>query len=140
MKVKFCVLGEPKGKGRPRVSTRNGFARAYTPKDTANYENLVRYTYQSDVGIMLQGDITARITAYFPIPKSVSKKQRQMMLDKVIPHTKKVDCDNIAKIILDSLNEVAYDDDKQIYRIVVEKWYSDVPRVEVELEERGAQP
>lgn len=139
MKVKFCVLGEPKGKGRPRVSTRNGFARAYTPKDTANYENLVRYTYQSDVGVMLQGDITARITAYFPIPKSVSKKQRQMMLDKMIPHTKKPDCDNIAKIILDSLNEVAYSDDKQIYRIVVEKWYSDVPRVEVDLEERGAQ-
>lgn len=136
MIVKFCVLGEPKGKGRPRVSTRNGFARAYTPKDTANYENLVRYTYQSDVGVMLQGDITARITAYFPIPKSVSKKQRQMMLDKVIPHTKKVDCDNIAKIILDALNEVAYDDDKQIYRIVVEKWYSDVPRVEVELEDK----
>ena len=137
MKVKFCVLGEPKGKGRPRVSTRNGFARAYPPKDTANYENLVRYTYQSDVGVMLQGDITARITAYFPIPKSVSKKQRQAMLDGVIPHTKKPDCDNIAKIILDSVHEVAYDDDKQIYRIVVEKWYSDVPRVEIDLENMG---
>lgn len=136
MKVKFCVLGEPKGKGRPRVSTRNGFARAYTPKDTANYENLVRYTYQSDVGVMLQGDITARITAYFPIPKSVSKKQRQAMLDGVIPHTKKPDCDNIAKIILDSLNEVAYNDDKQIYRVTVEKWYSDRPRVEIELESK----
>ena len=134
MIIRFCVLGEPKGKGRPRVSTVHGYARAYTPKDTANYENLVRYTYQSDVGEKLTGDITAHIKAYFPIPKSVSKKQRQAMLDGVIPHTKKPDCDNIAKIILDSLNEVAYDDDKQIYRIVVEKWYSDRPRVEIELE------
>ena len=31
MKVKFTILGEPKGKGRPRV-TKTG--RAYTPKDT----------------------------------------------------------------------------------------------------------
>ena len=42
-KVKFIVLGEPKGKGRPRFSTQTG--RAFTPKQTVNYEALVHMEY-----------------------------------------------------------------------------------------------
>ena len=54
--VRFTVYGEPKAKGRPRVSVRKSgdgertFARAYTPKQTVIYENLVRTTYQQMVG------------------------------------------------------------------------------------------
>lgn len=136
MTVKFCVLGEPKGKGRPRASMINGHARMYTPKDTVNYENLVRYTYQSEVGKKLEGAIEARIVGYFPIPKSTSKKKAEMMRNKEIPYTNKVDADNLAKCVLDSCNNIAYDDDKQIYKLTVEKWYSDNPRVEIELRER----
>lgn len=136
MIVKFCVLGEPKGKSRPRASVINGHARMYTPKDTVNYENLVRYTYQSDVGVKLEGAIEAKIIGYFPIPKSTSKKKAELMRTKQIPYTNKIDTDNLAKIILDSINNIAYDDDKQVYRLEVEKWYSDNPRVEVELRTR----
>lgn len=133
--IEFCVLGLPKGKSRPRVTTRNGYAMAYTPKDTVNYENLVRYTYQESVGRKLDGALFAHITAYFPIPKSTSKKKAEMMREKIIPFTNKPDADNLAKTILDSLNNVAYDDDKQICRLTVEKWYSDNPRVEVQIGE-----
>lgn len=42
-RVKFTVLGEPKGKGRPRFSTQTG--RAFTPKQTVNYETLVHTEY-----------------------------------------------------------------------------------------------
>ena len=108
----------------------------YTPKDTVNYENLVRYTYQSDVGVKLEGPIEAKIIGYFPIPKSTSKKKAELMRTKQIPYTNKIDTDNLAKIILDSINNIAYDDDKQVYRLEVEKWYSDNPRVEVELRTR----
>lgn len=136
MIVKFTVLGEPKGKSRPRASVINGHARMYTPKDTVNYENLVRYTYQSEVGKKLEGAIEAKITGYFPIPKSTSKKKSELMRTQQIPYTNKIDTDNLAKICLDSLNNIAYDDDKQIYRLTVEKWYSDTPRVEIELREK----
>lgn len=136
MIVKFCVLGEPKGKMRPRASVVNGHARMYTPKDTVNYENLLRYAYQTDVGVKLEGAIEARIIGYFPIPKSTSKKKAELMRTQQIPYTNKIDTDNLAKICLDSLNNVAYDDDKQIYKLSVEKWYSDTPRVEIELRER----
>ena len=45
MKAKFTVLGEPKGKGRPRFIPKTG--RAITPKDTVQYENLVKLEYQT---------------------------------------------------------------------------------------------
>ena len=136
MKVRFTVLGEPMVKKRPRASMVGGHARVYTPKDTVNYENLVRYTYQSEVGKKLEGAIEAKITAYFPIPKSVSKKKHELMASETFPCLCSKDADNVAKICLDSCNKVAYDDDRQIYKLSVEKYYSDTPRVEIELRTR----
>ena len=135
MEVRFTVLGIPKAKGRPRVSMVNGFARAYTPKDTIMYENLVRYAYQSDVGTKMTGCIKADIKAYFPIPKSVSKKKRQEMETEKTYYDKKPDSDNLGKTILDSINGIAYDDDKQIIDMRVRKYYG-TPRVEVVLTEQ----
>ena len=43
MQVKFTILGEPKGKGRPRFSRKTGTA--ITPRDTVNYETLVHMEY-----------------------------------------------------------------------------------------------
>ena len=40
MEVRFTIRGEPKGKGRPRFCRNTGHA--ITPKDTVNYETLVR--------------------------------------------------------------------------------------------------
>lgn len=136
MKVKFIVPGEPKGKQRPRVVNRGKFSTAYTPKQTVIYENLVKYSYQEQVGmVQLEPPIAASIIGYFPIPKSVSKKKHALMADGWVLHTHKVDADNLAKIILDSLNKIAYQDDAGVSALRVVKKYSDNPRVEVELEE-----
>lgn len=133
MIVKFTVLGEVRSKQRPRATIINGHARVYTPKDTVMYENLVRYAYQEQVGKKLEGAIEMRCKFYFPIPKSVSKKQRALMETETIPHTKKPDADNCIKCVTDGMQSVAFDDDKQIYKLIGEKYYSNNPRVEVEL-------
>ncbi len=137
MKVKFTVLGEPMVKKRPRASMRNGHAVVYTPKDTVNYENLVRYTYQSDVNKRLTGAIEMSVKAYFPIPKSISKKKHEIMSKEQEPYLKhRGDIDNICKLLMDSINGIAFDDDRQIYKLTGEKYYSDNPRVEIELKEK----
>lgn len=136
MIVKICVLGEVRSKQRPRATVINGHARVYTPKDTVMYENLVRYAYQEQVGRKLEGVIEMKCKFFFPIPKSVSKKQRALMETETIPHTKKPDIDNCVKSVTDGIQGVAFDDDKQIYKIVAEKYYSSTPRVEIELGER----
>ncbi|WP_423739225.1 RusA family crossover junction endodeoxyribonuclease [Clostridium sporogenes] len=53
----------------------------------------------------------------------------------IVRPTIKPDVDNIAKVILDSLNGLAYKDDKQIVTCGISKWYGEDPRVEVILEE-----
>lgn len=133
-RVEFTIPGQPKGKGRPRMSTRTGVA--YTPKDTVMYENLVKMMYQNQVGdVVLQGAISAEIIGYFEIPKSTSKKKRQEMIDGKIEYTKKIDCDNLAKVVLDSLNQIAYHDDSQVSRLYVCKRYAEEPKVVVRLTE-----
>ena len=42
MEVKFTVPGMPQGKQRPRVCRINGRSLTYTPKQTIEYERLVR--------------------------------------------------------------------------------------------------
>lgn len=126
------ILGNPMGKQRPKFG--NGFT--YTPKETVIYENYVKTSFQQKYGqTNLTGQIRADIKAYFDIPKSTSKRKRTEMLSDIIRPAKTPDCDNIAKIILDSLNGIAYKDDKQIVLLTVEKFYSDNPRVCLMLQE-----
>ena len=39
--------------------------------------------------------------------------------------TKKPDADNIGKVVLDALNGIAYEDDKQVIELRVSKQYSE---------------
>ena len=136
--VKFVIAGDPKGKGRPRVVSRNGFSRAYTPKDTAMYENLVRVEYELQTDRYRFEDGSAlkmTIDAYYSIPKSTSKKKADLMRSGVIRPLKKPDADNCIKIIADSLNNISYKDDTQIVDVRCRKFYSDEPRVEVTISE-----
>ena len=135
MKVKFTVLGEPRGKQRPRM-TKTGHT--YTPAETVQYENLIRLEYRRqchDFRFEDRTPLDARITAYYSIPKSASGKKKQAMLDRRIRPIKKVDCDNLVKVVLDSLNEIAYRDDVQVVDCQVRKFYSENPRVVVTLQE-----
>lgn len=134
--MKFTVTGEPKGKGRPRFIPNTG--RAITPKDTANYETLVRMEYMAQCqGFKFPDDamLDMRIMAYYSIPKSASKKKKEQMKRQLLRPTKKPDMDNVVKIIADSLNQVAYRDDTQIVDCQCRKFYSENPRVEVTIKE-----
>ena len=134
--VKFIVPGKPFGKQRPRMSRRGKFTTTYTPKETVEYENLVKLSYYNSADdTKLKGAIKAEIKGIFPLPKNTSNKQREKMISGEIKYTKKLDCDNMAKCILDALNNIAYDDDSQIYELKVSKEYGENPRVEVILKE-----
>ena len=137
MKVKFSVYGEPQGKGRPRFSTVCGHTKTRTPDETILYENLVKTEYRNQAGFRFSDDamLDVRITAYYTIPKSVSKKRQQAMLDHRIRPIKKPDYDNIGKVICDSLNGIAYRDDAQIVDAQIRKFYSDTPKVVVTIQE-----
>ena len=79
--MKFTVLGIPVAKGRPKFARKGNFVTSHTPQDTVNYENLVRLSYQQSFDDLrvLQGEVSMKIDAFFPIPKSTSKKKHQLM-------------------------------------------------------------
>lgn len=136
MIVSFVVPGSPQGKARPRFRRTPYGVTTYTPKETQQYEKFVRDCYDNQCGKRkLQGAIEAKIVAQFSVPKSTTKKKRAELLAGNVPYTIKPDTDNIGKIIADSINGIAYDDDKQVSRLIVEKVYAEEPMVIVTLKE-----
>ena len=127
---KLVIPGKPLGKQRPRV-LKTGVA--YTPKQTVNYEAVVRSLYIQEYAAEkpFDGPVSMRIKAYYQIPKSASKRKREDMLHGIILPTVRPDVDNISKIITDALNGVAYLDDKQITECYTEKCYGEAPSVSV---------
>ena len=141
-KAGFIIPGEPRGKGRPRFSRRNGCVTAYTPQKTSEYENLVKWEYRQACGPERFADderLSLQIFAFYSIPKSASKKDRALMCRGIIRPAKKPDMDNVIKIIADSLNGIAYKDDSQIVDASVRKFYAETPYVYVVLRP-AAQP
>ena len=127
----LIIPGEPVAKGRPRM-TRTGHA--YTPEKTRLYEAHVRDVWKRNCSHRASNKpLRVSVVAYFPVPKSVSKKRRAEM--EGAPHTKRPDADNLAKSVLDALNGLAFEDDSAIYDLRVEKCYTlGEPRVELWLE------
>ena len=54
---------------------------------------------------------------------SISKKKRESLIGQ--PHTKKPDCDNVDKSVLDGINGIAYEDDRQVCDLHTIKRYGD---------------
>lgn len=126
--MKFRIEGKIKAKARPRFA--NGHT--YTPKETVNYENWVKLMYQQATREYFTKPVIMVVTAYFKLPKSYTKKK---IAENPLP-VKKPDCDNIGKIIADSLNCIAYNDDSQIVVMTVyKKWTNSEEYVEVEIME-----
>lgn len=133
MKLSFYIDGKVQAKQRPRL----GKYGTYTPAETKNYENWVKLCFINKYPDFkpLEKALKVKIYAYYEIPKSKSKKIKLDMLNDKIRPTIKPDTDNIAKSILDSLNKIAYLDDKQVVDLQVKKLYADKPLVHVVIEE-----
>lgn len=135
--VVFIVKGEPKGKGRPRF-TKSGHV--YTPDGTSSYETLVGFSYRNSArGYKFTSPVRVTVRAFHKPPKGKSKRVVEDMLNGRILPTKKPDADNVAKIVLDGLNKVAWEDDTQVVEMMVIKRYAEEPMVAVTIEEIDAQ-
>lgn len=136
--IEFTIDGIPQAKKRPRFSTINGYVKTYSPSDNISYENWVKLCYKNQIGDMAftgTEPLKASIVAYFQTPTTWSKKKKALANEGIIKPTNSKDVDNIAKIILDALNQVAFQDDHYITDLSVKKRYSVIPRVEVILDE-----
>lgn len=112
---------EPVPKGRPRF-TRTGHA--YTPKTTQEYERKIAEYYKSQTNDFYDSAIKIKLIFNMPIPKSTTKKNKELMAVGMIKHTKRPDADNMIKAFCDGLLNVAYSDDSLITELHVIKKYA----------------
>ena len=113
--VSFEVWGKVRGKGRPRFA-RGGHA--YTPKGTREYERAIREAFENapeKPPEPFSGPIDVTIVTSRQLPKSAPKS----VIREPDMHTP--DADNVAKIVLDALNGVAWLDDAQVTSLTVVK-------------------
>lgn len=137
----FKVPGPPQGKARARTFYNPNINKmsSITPEKTVLYENLFKQCYlashMADKIYMDNEPLEMEITAIYDIPMSVSNKRRDRMLKSFEYPTKKPDIDNIAKVVCDALNGVAYKDDKQIVSLKLAKRYGSLPMVVIDINE-----
>lgn len=106
--TRFFVPGTILGKPRPRFSKKGG---VFTHKKFKDYERAIARAYRDAGGQLLRGPVEVSILTHRPLPKSRPKRVEKE------PDMFKPDVDNVVKIVLDGLNGVAYEDDRQVVRI-----------------------
>jgi Holliday junction resolvase RusA-like endonuclease len=131
MSLTFSVPGEPVPQPRPRVSTRGGFARAYVPaKHPVHAYRQALAAAARDAGLSETGEpLNVVIDAVFGRPKSHMRKSG---VKADAPRLPRPDVDNIAKAVLDALQDVM-GDDSLVARLVVEKSYGQEARTTVRI-------
>lgn len=98
---------KPRPKGRPRVLPTG---RSYTPKATVDAERVVKEAWQRAGYPKMDGPLRLAIEFDgdgYTITLSEAHHNSKM----------RADLDNLAKLVLDGLNGVAYDDDKQVVHL-----------------------
>ena len=133
--VRIVIPGVPVAKGRPRFTTRGGFARAYTPGKTRDYEAALANAGRDAMAGAepLQGPLSVIMHVRLPIPASWSKARHASAVQGGTRPTSKPDADNYLKCV-DALNGIVWNDDGQIVDARVIKYYADEPCVTVEVE------
>ena len=129
--VSFTVPGQPVPQPRPRVSTAGGFARAYVPgKHPVHAYRQSLAAAARGAGLTTTGDVlNVVIDAVFERPKSHMNKAGVKSTAAKLPRP---DVDNIAKAVLDALQDVM-GDDSLVGRLVVEKSYGTEARTTVRI-------
>jgi Holliday junction resolvase RusA-like endonuclease len=135
LRLALTIPGPPIAKGRPRFARVGKFVKAYTPKRTQTYEDIVRWhALEAWKGKPLLDGIPVQldVQCFIAVPKSWSNKKREAALyGRVMRPLGRPDTDNFYKLIADALNGVIYRDDSAIWDARVTKQYSDLARTEI---------
>ena len=127
MKKTFYV--EPVPASRARVTRWS----TYFPKRYTEFKKTMEVATSDVQFIPSKEKLYVQCKFYVAIPKSWSKKKRQQKHEKFCDNNS--DIDNYIKALLDSLEGIYYENDKQIVMIRAMKFYSLDPRIEYIQEE-----
>lgn len=130
--IRIELAGPPMAKERVRV-TREGHA--YTPQRTVNYEAKLALAAQQVMAgrPLLDRPLRLTVVAFKDVPKSKPKRFAAAALAGLERPLTKPDADNYAKIV-DALNLIVWTDDAIIVDMRSLKFFSDRPRMVIQVE------
>jgi len=132
--IKIVLPIPPTGQQRPRFTRIGRFHKAYkSNKQKAEESKIMLLLYQYRPKQPLNEALNVQIDAFLPIPQSWPKWKKKAALNGEIRPTKKPDIDNLAKQVLDCMNQVFWQDDRQIVGLMVRKFYAMDPRWEIHI-------
>jgi Holliday junction resolvase RusA-like endonuclease len=131
MAITFTVPGNPVPQPRARITTRGKFAHAYTPKSHPVHDYRTQLAVAARAaGLTPTGEpLSVVIDAVWERPKSHMLKSG---VKATAPKLPRPDVDNVAKAVLDSLQDVM-GDDTMVARLVVEKSWGAEARTTVRI-------
>lgn len=122
MKIVFKIA--PVVASRPRVTRWSTFF----PKKYTAFKVAMTELTKNIIFTPTKALIYVQLTFYVAMPKSWSKKKKIEKNGRFCDNN--CDIDNYCKAILDSLEGVYYENDKQVVMIRAMKYYSSNPRIE----------
>ena len=130
--IAFEVPGDPVPQPRARISTRGGFGRAYTPGDHPihAYRAGIAAAARAAGATPVNTTVTLIVDLVFARPKSHFLKSG---LKATAPKLPRPDCSNCLKGIEDALNGIAWVDDTQVAKVIVEKSWGTEARTTVRI-------
>lgn len=134
--ITFHVPGVPVAKGRPRITTRGGKVRSFTPPKTVAFEGLVALAAERAMegADPLSGPVSLTLFVELPVPQSWSLKKKRAALSGNHQPCGRPDLDNYVKAVADGGNAVLWNDDSQIIMLLATKRYAEMPGVHVEVQ------
>ena len=99
-------------------------------KEREAYQYYIRSQYK---GKPLQGPILLSYWYHFTIPKSYSKKKRELIDLRDNAHCVKPDLDNLNKFTSDCLKGIVFEDDNQVFALHASKYYADECKVKIHI-------
>jgi len=134
--IQFTVYGEPVAQARARATIIHGHIRMYDPKKSSSYKDYIKFVASEYApSELIKGPLQMSVDIYRPIPKSFSKKKSALAESGTLRPITKPDVDNYIKAIKDALKNIIWKDDSQVVSLVVNKFYSEQPRIEVIINE-----
>ena len=138
MTIAFTVYGEPVAQGRPRAGkTKSGDVVMYDPGKSKDYKRYVSLVAsQNKPPQIIESAVSLTVKVYRPIPDSWSKVKQRQALEGTMRPKSKPDLSNYIKGVEDAIEGILLKNDSQVVDYGRSgKWYSDNPRIEIEVEE-----
>lgn len=126
---------EIKAKSTPRPRCRvlnKKMATAYMPKEYMRYKDNLRILIKRHKIAKRTGLVALQIEFIFKIPASWSKK-KQIEVLKSQNVTNNKDVDNLAKGVMDAMNDLIYDDDRQVVKLTASKRYGETDNIKINI-------